>query len=173
MGQTKDEKKIHWITWKKLCTLTDRGGMGFRDIQVFNLAMLAKQAWSLIHNTHSLFCHVYKSRYFPHCSFKDAEVGSNPSYDWRSLLAARDVIFEGSKWEVGDGNRMEVSTQKWLYHKPHFPGEIQPNLFVKDLIDTATDQRDREKVFDLFAHGTRMEILQITLPNAFSSDRLV
>lgn len=27
--------------------------------------------------------------------------------------------------------------------------------------------------FDLFAHGTRMEILQIPLPNAFSSDRLV
>ena len=30
----------------------------------------------------------------------DAELGNNPSYVWRSLLAARDIIIEGSKWKV-------------------------------------------------------------------------
>ena len=81
-GQTKDEKKIHWINWKKLCTVKANGGMGFRNIQAFNMAMLAKQAWRLFHNTHSLFYRVYKSRYFPECSFMDADLGSNPSYVW-------------------------------------------------------------------------------------------
>ena len=32
--------------------------MGFRDIQAFNLAMLSKQAWRLIHYAHSLFYRV-------------------------------------------------------------------------------------------------------------------
>ena len=43
-GETKDEKKIHWINWKKLCTSKDRGGVRFRDIQAFNLVMLTKHA---------------------------------------------------------------------------------------------------------------------------------
>ena len=85
------------------------GGMGFRDIQAFNLALLAKQAWRLIHNTHSLFYRVYKARYFPNCSFMDTGLGNNPSYFWRSLLAAREIIQEGVVWKVGDGRKIVVS----------------------------------------------------------------
>ena len=66
--------------------------MRFRDISIFNLAMLAKQAWRLLHNEHSLFYKVYKARYFPNCSFLMVELGSNLSFVWRSLLAARDVV---------------------------------------------------------------------------------
>ena len=72
--------------------------MGFWDIYDFNLAMLAKQAWWLLHETHSLFYCVYKTRYFPSCSFMDAELGASPSVVWRSLLQAREVIWEGSIW---------------------------------------------------------------------------
>ena len=70
--------------------------MGFRDFHAFNLAMLAKQAWRLVIGTHSLFYRVYKARYFPRCSFMEAELGYNPSFVWQSLLATRDLIREGS-----------------------------------------------------------------------------
>ena len=90
--------------------------MGFRDIQAFNLALLAKQAWRLIHHTHSLFHQVYKARYFPTCLFMEAELGHNPSYVCRSLLAARDIIRAGSQWKVGDGRRIKVAVDKWLSH---------------------------------------------------------
>ena len=96
-GQTKEERKIHWINWKKLCTQKKEGGMGFRDLHSFNLAMLSKQAWRLIHDTDSLFYKVYKAQYLPNSSFMVANVGSNPSFVWRSLSAARDRIFRGSK----------------------------------------------------------------------------
>ena len=49
--------------------------MGFRNIHTFNLAMLAKQMWHLIIGTQSLFYKVYKARYFPKCSFLEAEIG--------------------------------------------------------------------------------------------------
>ena len=121
------------------CVLLNKnGGMGFRDIQSFNLALLAKQGRRLIHSTHSLFYRVYKTRYFPNCSFMDAVLGSNPSYVWRSLLAAREIIREGSIWKVGDGKKIELSTHKWLSHKPIFLGEAWPTVFVRELMDTDT-----------------------------------
>ena len=91
----------------------------------------------------------------------EAGLGNNPSYVWQSLLAARDLMREGSIWQVGDGRTIEVSTHKWLSHKPVFIEEPQPNLMVSELIDENSRQWDREKPFDLFAYHTRMEIMVI------------
>ena len=149
--------------------------MGFRDIYAFNLALLTKQAWRLIHQNHSLFFQVYKAQYFPNCSFMEAELGNNPSYVWQSLLAARDILKEGAQWMVGDGQSIRMSAHRWLSHKPFFLRELQHNLMVKDLIDVHTFQWDREKIHDLFvfAHRTRMEILSIPLQSNPTRDILV
>lgn len=77
--------------------------MGFRDVHAFNLAMLAKQVWKLIHETHLLLYCVYKARYFTLCSSMEAELGTNPSFVWRNLLQAWEVIREGSAWQVSSG----------------------------------------------------------------------
>ena len=142
-GQTRSEKKIHWINWKKMCTPKKKGGMGFRDFHAFNLAMLAKQAWRLVTGTHSLFYRVYKARYFPRCSFMEAELGHNPSFVWRSLLAARDLIREGSIWRIGNGQSIAVSDKNWLSHPPVFKPGANTNLKVGDLIHHETMQWNR------------------------------
>lgn len=54
-----------------------------------------------------------------------------------------------------------------------FLGVDRPTLHVSDLIDTTTVQWDREKIFDLFAHQTRMEILAIPLSMTNTQDTLV
>ena len=42
-GQVGNERKIHWKSWDKLTLSKKDGGMGFQDLRVFNLGMLAKQ----------------------------------------------------------------------------------------------------------------------------------
>ena len=94
--------------------------MGFWDINTFNLAMLAKQAWRLINQLNSLFIRVYIARYFSSCSFLEAELGSNPSYVWRSQLQAQDIILKGSKWKAGSGTSIDIAKHQWLPRPPCF-----------------------------------------------------
>ena len=141
--QTRNEKKIHWINWSRLCTPKDKGGIGFRNIHAFNLAMLAKQAWCLITCTQSLFYKVYKARYFPKCSFLEAEIGQSPSFVWRSLMAARDITLEGSRWQIGDGQSINIRNHKWLPRPPLFKPGADMSLKVGDLIDQQTNQWNR------------------------------
>lgn len=39
---------IRWMSWERLTACKSIGGMGFRQLHAFNLAMLGKQAWKLV-----------------------------------------------------------------------------------------------------------------------------
>ena len=42
-GGTDEKRGMHWRAWDELCRPKKDGGMGFRHLFAFNLAMLAKQ----------------------------------------------------------------------------------------------------------------------------------
>lgn len=54
----KESKEIHWKSWEQLSKAKDRGGLGFRDLEAFNLALLEKQMWRLLTNRESLLARV-------------------------------------------------------------------------------------------------------------------
>lgn len=97
----KKDKGIHWLNWKNMCKRKTQGGMEFRSLHDFNVALLGKQGWRMIQHPEKLMCKVFKARYYPHGFFLDANIGSNPSHIWRSVLASQSLIHQGIGCRVG------------------------------------------------------------------------
>ena len=113
-GQRGGEKKIHWVNKFKLTKPKMEGGMGFRDLQLFNKALLARQGWRLIQDPHTLVSCFLKAKYFPNTSFLEARLSSNASDIWRSICESRHVLRSGLRWRVGSGSSISVWNDAWL-----------------------------------------------------------
>lgn len=83
-------------------------GMEFRDIEIFNKALLAKKWWRLLKKPKSLAVRIYKEKYFKHGQFLSAKLGNSPSLIWRSICSVMNLLKEGLVWKVRNGKNIKV-----------------------------------------------------------------
>ncbi|KAG7599040.1 Reverse transcriptase domain [Arabidopsis suecica] len=134
---------IHWIAWDKLCTPYSEGGLGFRTLEEFNLALLAKQLWRLIKFPNSLLSRVLRGRYYRFSDPLHIGNSNRPSYGWRSIMAAKPLLVSGLRRTIGSGMLTKVWEDPWI---PTIPARAakslldvrDPLLYVNDLIDQST-----------------------------------
>ncbi|XP_010451584.1 PREDICTED: uncharacterized protein LOC104733725 [Camelina sativa] len=134
---------MHWLAWDKMCKEKCDGGLGFRALEQFNDAMLAKQYWRLIHYPDSLMARVMKGRYFRNQHPIMAKKSYNPSFAWRSIYSTKDLVEEGARWTVGSGVSISVWRDPWLPDVRPRPANgrgrlLHPNLMVNHLINPIT-----------------------------------
>ena len=110
-GQRGDRREIHWVKWEDMTKSKIVGGMGFRDLALYNDSLLAKQAWLLLHNKTSLFYKVFKACFFPNSTIMEAANSRMGSYAWKSILRGRDIIQRGARWRVGNEENINIWQQ--------------------------------------------------------------
>ena len=107
-------KGMHWFAWDKMCKDKPDCGIGFRDIQNFNTALLAKQLWRLIEKPDSLFARVFRGRYYRKSDPLDPIRSYSPSYGWRSITSARSLVNKGLIKRVRTGSSISVWNDHWI-----------------------------------------------------------
>lgn len=88
--------------------------MGFRSLDEFNQALIAKQCWKLLHQSYSWTTQVLKARYNQNRSFWKLRVGKNPSYLWMFLFWGHEVLDNGCIWQVDDESKLWIFEDIWL-----------------------------------------------------------
>ncbi|XP_031112161.1 uncharacterized protein LOC116016138 [Ipomoea triloba] len=128
--------------------------------------MLGKQAWRFLTRPDSLVTRIYKARYFPKSSFIDAKLGSCPSYCWRSIMGAHELICSGVRRRIGDGRSTLIWGHPWLPDGPNpmiqtnMPHELDGSL-VSGLFDPDTGTWDHSILCDIFSPTDVERILKI------------
>ncbi|XP_074306671.1 uncharacterized protein LOC141641928 [Silene latifolia] len=170
-GHGEGSRGISWVSWKKMCRPKAVGGLGFRDFEAFNDALLAKQAWRLVTETNCLWARVMKARYYPRSDFMEANIGARPSYTWRGILGARVTLERGLRRRIGNGQDTLVWGQPWLYgnERGKVISPCQPGydgVRVADLFQPGNAGWDVEKLHHLFMPFEVQRILNIRVsPN--------
>ncbi|GMI72452.1 hypothetical protein HRI_000914500 [Hibiscus trionum] len=164
-------KGIHWSRWFDLCASKDMGGMGFRNLAKFNIAILAKQGWHILTRPNGLLARVLKGKYFPNGSFMDSNLGSNPSYTWKSIWACRGLLEKGVSWMVGDGKSINVWNDSWVPGLKDGRVSVDPiplqYSWVSDLIEDNSSNAHswkEEVIRRIFPDDQANLILSIKLP---------
>ena len=171
-----DDRKIHWIRWEKLTKAKLKGGMGFRDMSAFNKALIAKQGWRILTSPASLMARVLKAKYFPNSSFLDVNIGHNVSYVWRSIVWGRELLKEGLRWRIGDGESVQVFKDPWIPRPTLFrpisrSSSDTANLKVSDLMSPFG--WDKEKLESILLPIDQEMVWSIPLSSRRRPDRWV
>ncbi|OMO52011.1 reverse transcriptase [Corchorus capsularis] len=109
-----NEMIIHWRSWDCLTNPKGEGGLGFRELEDFNKALLAKQVWRLINEPEALWAKFLRGIYFSNGDVMSAKKGARASWTWSSLLEGRDFLRDKLLWQVGDGSKINVLVDKWI-----------------------------------------------------------
>jgi hypothetical protein len=80
------------MAWEDLMKPKGQGGIGFRDLRVFNQALLARQAWRLIQFPDSLCARVLKAKYYPQRELIDTVFLGDASPTWRAIEHGLDLL---------------------------------------------------------------------------------
>lgn len=125
------KRGIQKAKWENIFLPREEGGIGFRKIHEFNMALLTKQLWRLFQYLDSLVARVLKNRYYKLSSPLRIIPVNSSSYVWISISMAR---------KVHSGYEVKVWKDLW---SPTTPARLtcsaapvlHPNIKVIDLIN--------------------------------------
>lgn len=156
---TPGEKKICWVSWDTLTQSKSKGGLGFRDIQAFNQALLAKIAWRLITEPNCLFSRVVLGKYCHKRPFLKISPSSAISDGWRGVLHGRDLLLQHLGKAIGNGETTSLWSDSWIQPetnlKHHGPVLLQDkDLMVSDILTRETKEWNRSRINNLMPELT-------------------
>lgn len=173
---------MHWKIWESLCKPKACGGLGFKDLEAYNITLLGKQLWRMMSNPDSLMAKVFKSKYFKNSDPLNASLGYRPSFAWRSIFTEKKLIQRGARVIIGNGRHTKVWQERWIGKEPAsmvqsmvWDGNqtrclVPGQMTVSELMDQSGRAWNENLLECLFTKEEKGKIRQITPAGMRSED---
>ena len=119
-GWGSEVRKIAWVKWEIICKTKEVGGLGIRDIQNFNTALLVKWKWRLGTEDNGLWKQVIESKYGSWRNLNDPNISRFASRWWKDInkvcgSTTQGLWFDKSfEWVVGEGRKVKFWEDNWI-----------------------------------------------------------
>ncbi|KAL7224750.1 hypothetical protein ACSBR1_026103 [Camellia fascicularis] len=121
------------VSWKHVCSSKSEGGLGFKSIEVWNKAAVAKHIWFFFFGgEQSMWCQRVKSYLLKGQSLWRIKMPSDPSWVWRKILSLRPVIYPLILHKIGNGGDVFLWFDNW-----HPLGSLWARFGARVVYDTA------------------------------------
>lgn len=91
-GDTQDKRQHHPISWKVICSPKDEGGLGLKQLNLVNQALMVKLGWRMVMEKHTLWARTLWAKYGS--PFTNTQTKQNTSFIWRSMKHAMEILTE-------------------------------------------------------------------------------
>ncbi|KAK8555310.1 hypothetical protein V6N12_009458 [Hibiscus sabdariffa] len=87
--------------------------MGFKDLYLFNIALLGKQLWRLFPAPDSLLYRILRAKYFPDGDLLHSSAPARASYAWKGFHQALSRLGDGFFWTLGIDSNVRLFCDRW------------------------------------------------------------
>lgn len=150
--------------------------MSFRDLSIFNVALLMKQGWRLMENPGSLIVRLLKAKYYKNSNILKASLGANPSLLWKNIWCAKGLLIFELKWRIGSGSSVSIWQDYWLPGKDNCfisTSRVEGLEKVSDLMLQNLNRWNRTLIYSTFAMEETHQIVRLPIPSTTQSDKIV
>lgn len=108
------------MKWDLICKPKEEGGLGVKDLEKFNWALLGKWTWRLLQEDHKLWSKIIRSKY----KRRTTTSIRNHSIWWRDLNnitnnSSNDNWFwNGVRRIIGNGEKISFWNDNWIGNEP-------------------------------------------------------
>ncbi|XP_057442323.1 uncharacterized protein LOC130734042 [Lotus japonicus] len=128
----------HLVNWDTLTRDKDCGGLGIKEMNRFNTALLGKAVWQLVQKPNKLWVKVLDQKYIKDSSILSVQPRQKDSPLWKGILRARDQVGQQMVFRIGNGET-SLWYKDWsgtgpIAHQLPFVNIADVHLQLKDII---------------------------------------
>ncbi|KAK5775425.1 hypothetical protein PVK06_043317 [Gossypium arboreum] len=174
----RDEQGLEHISVGSDVLPQKHGGLGFRDIRLFNVALLGRQVWHLINCKNTLCYRVLSSKYFLDGDVFYPKSMDKPSYTWQSIAKAVNILLEGFGWNVGDGKSINIWTDNCGFEglsgsSIHTERRMTHKNKVCKLFNESKDGWNENRVLELYGENMKDQICEFPILHNSHEDQRI